>query len=179
MLESKINTFWTPRRGQLSAFSHTIFVIIFLLLILLTKYEGIYHTLSSPSSKMSGALPASLNAQFYLLIMLEAGTTFQGEGRPLEQMSSPCCSLAYQLLWPFSVSHARFFEKRRGCCLARVGKHFFKNLSAFFFSQLNLNRSFEKSQDFRAERLMGASWSQTASLKGGGGRKLRDPMSSV
>ena len=122
---------------------------------------------------------ASLNARFYLLIMLEAGTTFQGEGRPLEQMSSPCSSRAYQLLWPFSVSHARFFEKRRRCCLARVGKHFFKNLSAFFFSQLNLNQSLGKSQDLRAERLTGASWSQTASLKGGGGRKLWNPMRSV
>ena len=87
---------------------------------------------------MSSTLPVSLNAQFYLLIRLEAGTMFQGEGRPLEQMSSPCSSLAYKLLWPFSVSHACFFEKRRGCCLARVGKHFFKNLFAFFFLPIEL-----------------------------------------
>ena len=31
-------------------FSHAIVVIVFLLLIMLAKYEGVYHTLSSPSS---------------------------------------------------------------------------------------------------------------------------------
>ena len=39
--------------------------------------------------------------------------------------------------------------------MARIGKNFFKNLSVFFFSQLNLNLSLGKSQGLRAGRLMG------------------------
>lgn len=122
----------------------------------------------SPSSEMSTALTALLSVTFLNL----AGSKRRVSGERQTEWTGPhlfhTSVKGFQLS---SVSRACFIEKRIGCCLAGLGKPFFKNFPVFFFSRLN---QIWASVSPRIRELDGSleftSWSQTSSLTGGDGR---------
>lgn len=168
----QINESWEPQ-GQVASQYHLAHwlgsvLIVFLLFIMLAKYEHVSPILWSPSSEMSTALTALLSATFLNC----AGSKRCVSGERQTKWTGPhlfhTSVKGFQLS---SVSRACFIEKRIGCCLAGLGKPFFKNFPVFFFSQLN---RIWASVSPRIRELDGSpeftSWSQTSSLTGGDGR---------